>query len=100
MLYAMAQQPSTAQGGGSAFISLVPIILIFVIFYLLLILPQQRKQKEHQKLLSSLKRGNKVITTGGIHGLITRVNDNTVMIKASEKCEITVDKSAVSRIKG
>jgi preprotein translocase subunit YajC len=99
MLFAMAQQPSQAQGGGSAFISLIPIILIFLIFYVLLILPQRRKQKEHQKLLGSLKRGDKVVTTGGIHGQITKVSDITVTIKASEKCEITVDKSAVSKTK-
>lgn len=100
MLYAMAQQPSQAQGGSSAFMSLIPIILIFVVFYLLLILPQQRKQKEHQKLLGSLKRGDNVVTSGGIHGRITKVGDTTVTIKASEKCEITVEKSAVSNAKG
>lgn len=99
MLFAMAQQPSQAQGGTSAFVSFVPIILIFLIFYLLLILPQQRKQKEHRKLLGSLKRGDKVVTTGGIHGRITNISDTKVTIKVSEKCEITVDKSVISSVK-
>ncbi len=97
MLYAMAQ-PSGAQGGASPLISFLPLILIFVIFYLLLILPQQRKQKEHKKLLDALQRGQDVITSGGIHGKITKVTETTVTIKVSEKCEITVDRSAVTRV--
>lgn len=98
MLYAMGTGGEAPQGGASPFISFLPLILIFVIFYLLLILPQQRRQKEHQRLLSSLNRGDRVITTGGIHGQIIKVEQDTVTIKVSEKCEIKVDKSAVTKI--
>lgn len=75
--------------------SFLPLIFIFVIFYFLLIRPQQKKQKEHQKLVSSLKSGDKVITTAGIHGLITNVKDATVTIKVADNVKIEFDKSAV-----
>jgi preprotein translocase subunit YajC len=75
--------------------SFLPLIFIFVIFYFLLIRPQQKKQKEHQKLVSSLKSGDKVITTAGIHGLITNVKDTTVTIKVADNVKIEFDKSAV-----
>ena len=96
MLFAMAGQPG--QGGASAFISLVPIILIFLVFYLLLILPQQRRQKEHRKLLSSLKKGDKVVTTGGVHGQVTKVGEATLTIKVADKFELIVDRSAIARV--
>ena len=97
MLYAMAQQAQPAQGG-SPLLTVVPIIIIFLIFYLILILPQQRKQKEHQKLLGSLKRGDSVVTSGGIHGQVTKVGEGTMTIKVSEKCELVIDKSSVSKV--
>ncbi len=73
----------------------LPLIFIFVIFYFLLIRPQQKKQKDHQRLVSSLKSGDKVITTAGIHGLITNVKDTTVTVKVAENTKIEFDRSAV-----
>jgi preprotein translocase subunit YajC len=73
----------------------VPLIFIFIIFYFLLIRPQLKKQKEHQKLINSLKTGDKVVTTAGIHGLITNVKDTTVTIKVADNVKIEFDKSAV-----
>lgn len=73
----------------------LPLIFIFVIFYFLLIRPQQKKQKDHQKLVSSLKSGDKVVTTAGIHGLITNVKDATVTIKVADNTKIEFDRSAV-----
>jgi preprotein translocase subunit YajC len=75
--------------------SFLPLIFIFVIFYFLLIRPQQKKQKEHAKLVAGLKTGDKVITTAGIHGLITNVKDNTVTIKVADNVKIEFDKNAV-----
>jgi preprotein translocase subunit YajC len=73
----------------------LPLIFIFVIFYFLLIRPQQKKQKEHQKLISSLKTGDKVITTAGIHGIITNVKDTTVTVKVAENTKIEFDRAAI-----
>jgi len=96
-LIAMAQ-PTGAAGahGGSMFGSLLPLILIFVIFYFLLIRPQTKKQKEHQRMLSQIKKGDKVITSGGIHGIISAVKDNIVSIKIAENVKIDVSKGNIS----
>ncbi len=75
--------------------SFLPLIFIFVIFYFLLIRPQQKKQKEHVKLVSGLKSGDRVITTAGIHGLITNVKDTTISLKVADNVKIEMDKAAV-----
>jgi len=63
-------------GAGGMFGALMPLILIFVIFYFLLILPQRKRQKEHRQMVASLKKGDRIITTGGIYGTITAVKRN------------------------
>jgi preprotein translocase subunit YajC len=81
--------------GPNPLMSFLPLIFIFVIFYFLLIRPQQKKQKEHSKLVAGLKTGDKVITTAGIHGLITNVKDTTVTIKVADNVKVEFDKAAV-----
>jgi preprotein translocase subunit YajC len=66
-----------AAGGGGLLIQILPLILIFAIFYFLLIRPQQKKMKEHREMLAALKRGDRIITGGGIVGTITRVRDDS-----------------------
>ena len=71
--------------------SLIPLVLIFVIFYFFLIRPQQKKVKEHKKMVESLKRGDKVITTGGIVGSIERIIDNDkVEVSISDDVKVEV----------
>ena len=77
---------------------LLPFAFIFVIFYFLLIRPQQKRQKEHQRLLSDLKTGDKVITTSGIHGLIANVKDTTFLVKIADNVKIEVDKNAIASV--
>ena len=77
---------------GSGIGQFIPLILIFVIFYFFLIRPQQKKVKEHKKMVESLKRGDKVITSGGIVGSIERIIDNDkveVLISDNVKVEVT-----------
>ena len=79
---------------GSGIGQFIPLILIFVIFYFFLILPQQKKVKEHKLMVESLKRGDKVITSGGIVGSIERVIDNDkVEVLISENVKVEVVKS-------
>ena len=75
---------------------LVPFLCIGVIFYFLIIRPQSKKQKEHQTLLNSMKSGDKIITSGGIHGLVLNIKDTTVIVKIADNVKIEVDKSAVA----
>lgn len=78
--------------------SLLPFVFMIVIFYFLLIRPQQKRQKEHQRLLSSLKTGDKVVTSSGIHGLIANVKETTVLLKVADNVKIEVDKSAIGNV--
>ena len=74
-----------------AFGTFLPLILIFAVFYFLLIRPQQRKVKQHKEMLSNLKRGDKIITSGGIIGTINKVADNReLMVEVSENIEIKI----------
>ena len=84
---------------GSGFAQFVPLILIFVIFYFFLIRPQQKKVKEHKAMVSSLKRGDEVITSGGIVGKIEKVHeDDKVDLLISESVTVTVIKSTVQNL--
>jgi preprotein translocase subunit YajC len=92
-----SQQPQSATG---FLTGLLPIILIFVVFYFLLIMPQQRQRKKHAEMLAALKAGDKVIVLGGVHGVITRLREGTILVKIAEANEIEVDRTAVSHKQG
>ena len=91
--YAAGAAPAPAAGGVASFI---PLILIFVIFYFLLIRPQQKKAKEHQTFLNNLKKGDKVFTTGGIHGKITGLTDVVVTLEIADGVRIKVNRAAIA----
>lgn len=78
--------------------TMVPFLLIIVIFYFFLIRPQNKKQKETEKMLKALKKGDKVITIGGIHGTISSVKENTVVVKVDDDCKIEFNRSAISSV--
>lgn len=80
------------------FMSIAPLIFVFVIFYFLLIRPQQKRQKEHQKLVESIKSGDKVVTSAGIHGIVANVKDKTVVIKVADNVKIEFDRAAITSI--
>ena len=94
LAYAMGQGGAQGQGGG--FAAFVPIILMFVIFYFLLIRPQQKKAKAHQEMIRNLKKGDRVITSGGIHGTITSLDENAVTVEIAEKVRVKVTRSSIS----
>ncbi|MCK5782954.1 MAG: preprotein translocase subunit YajC [Desulfobacterales bacterium] len=87
---------SGGQAPGGGFGAFVPIILMFVIFYFLLIRPQQKKAKEHQEIITNLKKGDRVITSGGIHGQITSLDETTVTIEIAEKVRIKVTRGTLA----
>jgi len=71
---------------------------MFVIFYFLLIRPQQKRQKEQRKLLDSLKTGDKVITSSGIHGLIANVKETTFLVKIADNVKIEIEKGSIATV--
>ena len=76
----------------------IALIFIGVIFYFLLIRPQQKQRKEQQKLIESLKTGDKVVTSSGIHGMISNVKERTVLLKVADNVKIEIDKAAVATV--
>lgn len=86
-----------AAGGGSGMLStLVPMVLIMVVFYFFMIRPQVKKAKDHKKLVEDLKKGDKIVTTAGIHGRIVDMNETTFLIEVEGGTKIRFDKTAIS----
>jgi preprotein translocase subunit YajC len=94
--YAMGQTPGG--GGGSSMMSFLPIVLIFVIFYFLLIRPQQKRAKEHRTLLSNLKLGDQVLTSGGIYGRVTGLREDVVTVEISDKVRVKVNRGNIAGV--
>ncbi|MEA3417581.1 MAG: preprotein translocase subunit YajC [Thermodesulfobacteriota bacterium] len=94
--YAMGQGGAGGQGGG--FSSFIPLILMFVIFYFLLIRPQQKKQKDHRLMITNLKNGDRIITSGGILGRITSVGDDTLTIEIADRVRVKLNRTNVSAL--
>jgi len=82
----------------SLFSTLLPFVLMLAIFYFLLIRPQQKQQKARQAMLDGLKKGNKIITIGGIYGEIVEVKEDTLIIRVADKVEIKTTRGAVSQV--
>jgi preprotein translocase subunit YajC len=96
---AMAQSGKATGGAGGAFGQMLPMMLIlFAIVYFLMIRPEQKKQKERQKMLDALKKGDKVVTAGGIHGTVNSVKDKTVMVKISDTVVVEVSRGSITAI--
>jgi len=94
--YAMGQPPAGAEGPGGGLMSFLPLVLMFVIFYFLLIRPQQKKQKEAREMLKNLKRGDRIMTGGGIYGRIESLTDEQVNVEIASGVVITVNRNFVS----
>ncbi|MEO6696199.1 MAG: preprotein translocase subunit YajC [Ignavibacteria bacterium] len=80
--------------------SIVPFLLIIVIFYFLILRPQQKRQKERVNLLDSLKKGDKIITAGGLHGTVEAIEEKTILVKVAENIKLKMERSAVATIVG
>ncbi len=91
----IAYAANGAAPGGGGITSFIPLILIFVIFYFLLIRPQQKKSKEHQAYLSNLKKGDGVVTSGGLHGEITGLTDTVVTLEIADNLRVKVSRQHI-----
>ncbi|PTS99282.1 preprotein translocase subunit YajC [Pedobacter sp. HMWF019] len=85
------------QAGGNGMLgTLIPMVLIMVVFYFFMIRPQVKKAKDHKKLVEDLKKGDKIVTTAGIHGKIVDMNETTFLIEVEGGTKIRFDKTAIS----
>jgi preprotein translocase subunit YajC len=95
--YAMGPGGAGGEGGGG-FSTFIPLILMFVIFYFLLIRPQQKKTKEHRQMVSSLKKGDRIVTSGGLHGRITGLSDATLTVEIADKVRVKIARGNVGAL--
>jgi preprotein translocase subunit YajC len=96
--YAMGQGGAPGAEGGAGFLGspLLPIILMLAIMWFLMIRPQQKKQKEHREMLKNLKKGDTVVTSGGIYGRITGVTDTILTVEIADKVRVKVGRGFIS----
>jgi len=87
-----------AEGQGGGFTAFIPLILMFGIFYFLLIRPQQKKAKQHKELLSTLKKGDSVVSSGGLHGVITGLTDDAVVMEIAPKVRVKVARGSIAGV--
>lgn len=92
--------PQSGQSGMDSLMGLLPFVLIIAVFYFLIIRPQQKRQKERQKLLDSVKKGDKIITAGGVHGLVEGIEDKTLLVKIADNVKVKMERSSVATIIG
>ncbi|MGB3212863.1 MAG: preprotein translocase subunit YajC [Desulforhopalus sp.] len=92
---AFAADAGAGAGAAGGFASFIPLILIFVVFYFLLIRPQQKQAKQHQAFLNDLKKGHKVVTKGGLHGVITALTDTVVTLEIAKDVAVKISRDAI-----
>jgi preprotein translocase subunit YajC len=85
-------------GGAGGLVSMLPFIAIIGIFYFFIIRPQNKKQKETQKMIAGAKKGDKVVTIGGIHGTVTSTEEKTVTVKVDDNCRLKLNRSAIATV--
>jgi preprotein translocase subunit YajC len=94
--YILAQQ--TPDGGGDFMQTIILFGLIFVIFYFMIIRPQQKRQKERQKMLDAVKKGDKIITGGGIHGTVVGMEEKTVLVQIADNVKVKLERGSVTAV--
>ena len=96
--FSLLMVPPQGDAPGNPIMSFLPLIAIVGIFYFLIIRPQSKKQKETKKMLDALKKGDKIVTIGGIHGVIQTVRENSVIVKVDESTKLEFSRSAISTV--
>jgi preprotein translocase subunit YajC len=86
------------EGQGGGLMTFLPLIAIIAIFYFLILRPQKKRQQESQKMLSALRKGDRVVTIGGVHGIIQSVRESTVIVKVDENVKLEFNRNAISGV--
>jgi preprotein translocase subunit YajC len=98
LLLGAAPQGTGAGGPAGLLSTFLPFVLIIAIFYFLIIRPQNKKQKETQKMLAAIKKGDKIVTIGGIHGVVSTVRESSVVVKVDDNTKIEFSRSAIATV--
>ncbi|MCY3763423.1 MAG: preprotein translocase subunit YajC [Gemmatimonadetes bacterium] len=97
--HAMGGSGAEGGGGGAPLVQLLPFVLMFLVLYLLILRPQIRKQKAQQRMIDELEKGDRIVTTGGIHGVILNIKDDILVVKIAENVKVDLSRAAVQRVK-
>jgi preprotein translocase subunit YajC len=97
-LVAMASAPDGS--GAGAWVQLIPFVLVLGIFYFIILLPMRRRQKKVDEFLSALKVGDKVVTTGGIYGSVTRIGGDSLQLQIADKVRVEISRNAIVGYQG
>lgn len=89
-----------AQEGPSLLVTMLPLLLIFVVFYLFIIRPQKKKEDKRKAMIEAVKKGDKIITAGGIHGTVTQVDETSVLAQVDTNVKLRIDKNAIGNVVG
>ncbi|MEO6323456.1 MAG: preprotein translocase subunit YajC [Thermoanaerobaculia bacterium] len=92
------QQAAPGIGGTSGLIQMVPYLLMFVLFYFVLLAPMRKQQKKTKEMLSALKKGDRVVTTGGIYGTVAQIEDQIVWVKIADTVKVKMSRSAITGV--
>ena len=99
LAYAMGTGGTGGAGGqGGGFGAFLPLIIMFAIFYFLLIRPQQKKAKQHREMLSAIKKGDRVVSSGGLHGVVTGLTEDLVTMEIAPKVRVKVSRGSISGV--
>ncbi|MDX1547429.1 MAG: preprotein translocase subunit YajC [Rhodothermales bacterium] len=89
-----------AQEAPSLFVTLLPLLLIFVVFYLFIIRPQKKREDKRKAMIEAVKKNDKIVTAGGLHGTVTQVDDTSVLVQVDTNVKLRVDKNAIASVAG
>ena len=95
----LAMAPPSNGGGGSSLVSTIIMFgAIFLIFYFMIIRPQQKRSKEREKMLSNVQKGDKVVTSGGMHGTVVHIEEKTVLVQVSDNVKLKFERGAITSV--
>ena len=89
-----------AQEGPSLLVTLLPLLLIFVVFYLFIIRPQKKREDQRKAMIEAVKKGDKIVTAGGLHGTVTQVDETSVLAQVDTNVKLRIDKNAIANVAG
>ena len=99
LAYAMAPGPAGGANGGGGIMSVLPLMVgMFAIMYFLIIRPQQKQRKDREALLSAVKKGDRVVTSSGIHGTVVAINEQVITLKIADQVRVDFDRGSIGRI--
>jgi preprotein translocase subunit YajC len=98
LAHAMGTGGTGGTGGGGGYGAFIPLVLMFAIFYFLLIRPQQKKAKMHKQMLSSVRKGDKIVSSGGLHGVVTGISEDVVTMEIAPKVRVKISRGSVAGV--